>query len=366
MEHFVLPVTLQTLTTSFYIVLAWIVVLFLFARFLPGIHAAGAFLQDGTRKSYKLNGLPVFLLTTLAVILGTSLWQWSLTPVAAHFWSLFIAANMISFLIAGILYYCGKENNKGLSGAKGFFPDFWLGTRLHPSLFGIDLKTFAYQPSLLGTMILNTSFAYIQYEMYGLVTIQMGLYILFWWIYLFTHYLTESCIVTMWDAVTEKFGFMLVWGNFVYVPFFYSLPGWVLVYQKESITPSAAFFLTLLFILGITLFREANLQKHRFKQNNKVKIWGQPAQTIGGRLLVSGWWGWGRKLNYTGEILVYICFALTAGFSSPVPYLLPLSLIILLVQRSIPMTVAAARNTGLYGMPIVIEYPFVLFHGERR
>jgi hypothetical protein len=31
-------------------------------------------------------------------------------------------------------------------------------------------------------------------------------------------------------------------------------------------------------------------------------IWGKPAETLGGRLLVSGFRGIGRKLNHTGEI----------------------------------------------------------------
>jgi len=35
-------------------------------------------------------------------------------------------------------------------------------------------------------------------------------------------------------------------------------------------------------------------------------------------------------LNYTGEILTYLTFILTTGFKSFVPYLLPLSLTLLL------------------------------------
>ena len=58
------------------------------------------------------------------------------------------------------------------------------------------------------------------------------------------------------------------------------------------------------------------------------------AETLGGRLLVSGFWGFGRKINYTGEIGVYISFAACAGLSSPYPYLLPLSLLVLLTQRA--------------------------------
>lgn len=38
------------------------------------------------------------------------------------------------------------------------------------------------------------------------------------------------------------------------------------------------------------VFRGANKQKHMFKQDPKVLIWGQPVKVIGGRLLVSGFW----------------------------------------------------------------------------
>ncbi|MGH2690638.1 MAG: hypothetical protein ACRDKW_17790 [Actinomycetota bacterium] len=55
---------------------------------------------------------------------------------------------------------------------------------------------------------------------------------------------------------------------------------------------------------------------------------------IGGRLLVSGFWGIGRKLNYTGELMVYTAWTLTTGFRSPVPYLLPLWLAVLFVHRA--------------------------------
>jgi delta14-sterol reductase len=82
------------------------------------------------------------------------------------------------------------------------------------------------------------------------------------------------------------------------------------------------------------VFREANWQKERYKRDPAQRIWGRPPVRIGGTLLASGFWGIGRKLNYTGEIGVYLCFALTAGFEAPWPYLLPLALTVLLVQRA--------------------------------
>jgi delta14-sterol reductase len=85
---------------------------------------------------------------------------------------------------------------------------------------------------------------------------------------------------------------------------------------------------------GFWLFRGANQQKHRFRQDPGALIWGKPAETLGGRLLISGFWGIGRKLNYTGEICIYLALAMTAGFSSAVPYLVALWLGTLLVHRA--------------------------------
>ena len=63
-------------------------------------------------------------------------------------------------------------------------------------------------------------------------------------------------------------------------------------------------------------------------------VFDRTGKTVGGKLLVSGWWGLGRKINYTGEIGVYLAFALTTGFGHWGPYVLPLTLIVLLSQRA--------------------------------
>jgi delta14-sterol reductase len=82
------------------------------------------------------------------------------------------------------------------------------------------------------------------------------------------------------------------------------------------------------------LFRGANQQKHRFKQDPRARIWGKPAETVGGKLLVSGFWGVGRKLNYTGELLMYYAWTLPCGFASIVPYLVPLWLTVFFPHRA--------------------------------
>ncbi|MGB1015670.1 MAG: hypothetical protein ACPG4T_16150, partial [Nannocystaceae bacterium] len=182
--------------------------------------------------------------------------------------------------------------------------------------------------------LLVLAFGYQQYETLGTLTPQMLLFQGFWWLYLTTHYLFEGGILSMWDIIAERFGFMLVWGDLTVVPFFYAIGGWVLVHQTVPISSATAIGLCALFTLGLWIFREANAQKHRFKLDRDTLIWGQPPRLVGGRLLISGWWGIGRKLNYTGEICVYLAIALTAGFSSWLPYLVVLWLCILLPQRA--------------------------------
>jgi delta14-sterol reductase len=210
----------------------------------------------------------------------------------------------------------------------------WYGHELNPQFLGVDLKTFAYQPSLIGLGVLNVAFAWAQYEQLGELTPQMLAYQLFWWAYLFTHYWIEDNVLSMWDVIAERFGLMLLWGDLVLVPFFYSIAGWWLVNDPEPMPLWRVLAIVGLHVIGLWIFRESNSQKHRFKLDPSAKIWGKPARTIGGRLLVSGWWGIGRKINYTGEIMVYTSFALCTGFTSVIPYLLPLWLCMLLPHRA--------------------------------
>jgi Delta14-sterol reductase len=88
------------------------------------------------------------------------------------------------------------------------------------------------------------------------------------------------------------------------------------------------------YCFGFWLFRGTNGQKHRFKETPGAPIWGRAPRVLGGRLLVSGFWGIGRKLNYTGELMMYLSWTLLSGFQSWVPYLLPAWLLGLLAQRA--------------------------------
>lgn len=316
----------------------FVVALFVGAMIFPGRWVSGFPQPGGGRKDYKINGMSLWVATHMFVITGTMMFDLSLAPLVDHFWDLFVVINGVSVLWTLVLYAGGRRKmpveERGPITLGSFVKDFWYGNELNPTWKGVDLKVFAYQPSLIGLGLLNAAFGYSQYEAIGTLTPQMIAYQAFWWLYLTSHYHYESGVLSMWDVIAEKFGFMLVWGDLVLVPFFYCVGGWWLLDQTTPMNPIALGAITALHLLGLWIFRGSNAQKDRFKRDPSARIWGQPPETIGGRLLVSGWWGIGRKINYTGEICVYMSFALCTGFQSVVPYLLPLWLCVLLPHRA--------------------------------
>ena len=314
----------------------FLIITFVASRWLPGKEYAGVRLSDGTQRRYKLNGLRIFALVWLLVAGGVAVGWLSLLPVARHFWALFAVVNLFAFATTALLYVLGRRSPDApvRSGVIGVAQDLFYGIELNPTWFGVDLKMFSYRPSLIGLSLINASFAALQFNRYGVVSQPMILFQGFTWIYLANYFHYEYGMLHTWDIIAERFGWMLVWGDYVLVPFFYSVAGWFLVERLEPMPWHTVTALCTVYVIGFWLFRGANQQKHRYKSDPTSKIWGRPAQAIGGRLLVSGFWGIGRHLNYTGEILIYLCWTFPVGKSSVIPWLLPCWLISLLVHRA--------------------------------
>ncbi|MFI5215532.1 MAG: DUF1295 domain-containing protein [Candidatus Limnocylindria bacterium] len=310
--------------------LGFLAVLFAAARYLPGREVAGREEEGGTRFRYRINGLAVFAAVNLLVAAGTLIFDLSLAPLLDHFWALFAAANFYSFALAFWLHRRGRLTRPGPT----TLAQKLIGRELNPRAFGVDLKMWAYEPSLIGFGLLVAAFGYAQFERHGEITPQMGLWLVGWWIYLATHYWYQDFLLSIWDVIEERFGLMLLWGDLVLVPFFYSIGGWYLLDQRKPMSRSGLLAIAALYAASLWMFRGANAQKWRFKQDPGTTIWGEKAEAIGGRLLISGWWGIGRHLNYTGEIGVYLALTLATGFHSWVPYLLPLWMLLLLAHRA--------------------------------
>lgn len=311
--------------------------LFAASRVVPGPVHAGLPGAEGTRRRYTLNGLRLFLLTAVAVAAVSVAGLWSPAVIVRRFADVLVAANILAIAVAAVLYVRGRgaQRRGALEGGVGrAVREFFFGVERDPAWLGVDLKMFSYRPSLIGLALVNVAFAFAQWERHGRLAGPLLLYEAFTLLYVANYFHFEHGMLSTWDVLEERFGWALVWGDFVLVPFFYSLPGWYLVDRVTPLSAPAASGLIAMYALGFWLFRGANQQKHRFKLDPTARIWRRPPETIGGRLLVSGFWGVGRKLNYTGELLLYYAWTLPCGFASPVPYLPALWLTLFFPHRA--------------------------------
>lgn len=318
------PVTVQSVVLSVLGIFAFVAVLFVMSLIAPGRSVAASAGRDGA--GYRMNGLALFVVSMIAAMLVQTFGP-GLAPLARHIWSLFIAANLLAWPAAFILFLAGREQPRRLAG-------FFLGVDRSPALAGVDLKLFSYRPSLIGLALMNLSFAALQWEMSGSLSLAMVVYQSFTLIYVASYFVFEHGMVSTWDIIEERFGWMLVWGDYVLVPFFYCLPAPFVAMRADPMAWWEAAVLACAYVFGFWLFRGANGQKHRFKTMPQHPVWGQPPEVLGGRLLASGFWGIGRKLNYTGELIMYVAWTLTCGVQVAVPYLLPAWLAGLLIQRA--------------------------------
>jgi hypothetical protein len=100
----------------------------------------------------------------------------------------------------------------------------------------------------------------------------------FW--YVCDCYLHEEAILTAWDIKHENFGWMLCWGNLVWVPFTYTIQAYYLVEHTHDLPWWGAIGIVLLNTIGYIIFRGANIQKHKFRSNPDRMIWGKPPEFI--------------------------------------------------------------------------------------
>jgi delta14-sterol reductase/lamin-B receptor len=139
------------------------------------------------------------------------------------------------------------------------------------------------------------------------------------------------------DITTDGFGFMLAFGDLSWVPFTYSLQARLLVDLSPGLSAPSLAAICCLNMLGYAIFRGANSQKDAFRRDpdgatvSHLK-WMPTAR--GTKLLISGWWGMARKINYSGDWLMGLSWSLCCGTISPIAYFYAIYFAVLLVHRA--------------------------------
>ena len=88
-------------------------------------------------------------------------------------------------------------------------------------------------------------------------------------VYTFDALYMESAILTTIDITTDGFGFMLAFGDLVWVPFIYSLQAKYL--SVHPVNLGLPYILMILAVqgTGYYIFRASNSEKNRFRTNPK-------------------------------------------------------------------------------------------------
>jgi len=303
----------------------------------PGRWHAGTPLADGTRLQYRMNGWFTFWCSWAALLVAVFAGWIPPTVGYDQFGPLLTTANLVAFAFAGFLYVSGRRARDRHSTGHPVY-DYFMGTSLNPRVRAFDFKFFCEsRPGLILWVALNASLAAKQYALHGRVTTAMLLVNAFQFLYIADYFFHEEAILTTWDIKHERFGWMLCWGDLVWVPFTYTIQAYYLVTHPHDLSLPATAGIVALNMLGYGIFRSANIQKHRFRRDPSRPVWGREPDYIrtasGSLLLTSGWWGLARHLNYLGDLMMGLAWCLTTGFARPLTYFYIVYFLILLIHR---------------------------------
>ncbi|MBN2344553.1 MAG: DUF1295 domain-containing protein [Deltaproteobacteria bacterium] len=305
---------------------------------LPARRVAGYVVDEksGTRLTYRLNGMAVFLLS-MAIFGGLGLgsiipFNWLYT----HRWEGLAGAVTLG-MIGSLAVVLGKPKVK-----PGFIADFFLGRSKNPQYFNrrVDAKMFLYLvgATLLGLNILSFAAHHVMQHP-GNASPSVILYtVLFFW-FLLDYMTFERVHLYTYDLFAERVGFKLTFGCLTFYPYFYAVGLWTVApLPSPNLSPVLLALYAAIFFLGWGFARGANMQKFYFKTQPDKSFMGvfKPAVVSDGThsLLCSGFWGISRHVNYLGEVLMATGLTLSLGY--PLvwwAWLYPLYYVLLLTTR---------------------------------
>lgn len=304
---------------------------------LPAQEVDGTELSTGSRLKYRLNAYGSACVT-LAIAIAASItyepfdrpWNW----IWDHYVQLLTSNVVIAFALAAFVYVrsfqvkAGGEPDGRLLAPGGttgnLIYDFYIGRELNPPVTipfigTVDIKSFMeLRPGMLGWMLLNLTSAVKQHSNYGRITDSIVLVCVTQAVYYVDAIWNEPAILTTMDITTDGFGYMLSFGDLVWVPFTYSLQARYLAVHPVDLGFTGCAVCLSVLGLGFYIFRSANSQKNRFRSDpthpDNAGLESITTRT-GSKLLVSGWWGQARHINYLGDWLLSWGYCLPTGIA---------------------------------------------------
>ncbi len=236
--------------------------------------------------------------------------------------------------------------------------DFFIGRELNPRidipfLGKTDIKSFCeLRPGMLGWVLLDLAFVAHQYKAHGYITDSIILITAFQSWYVFDALWMEPAILTTIDITTDGFGFMLAFGDLAWLPFIYSLQVRYLAVYPLVLGIGGTLGVLFVQTIGYYIFRAANNEKNRFRNNfkdPKVAHLKYMTTKSGSKLLISGWWGTARHVNYLGDWIMAWSYSLPTGIAGYV------------IQQTPPSSKNEAVQGDARGWGMVFTYFYVVY-----
>ena len=319
-------------------------------KLIPGKRYSGPTTPKGNVPLYRDNGFLSFVITVASFFLFGSVFKlFPLTILYDSLGSILLIMTLFSLVFCFLLYMKGRffPSSTDCQRSGNFIFDFYWGIELYPRLFGWDIKQFT--NCRFGMMLwplLILSYAAKQYSLYGLISSTMLLSVVLQMVYIAIFFFWESGYMKSLDIMHDRAGYYICWGCLTWVPGFYTLPSFFLVQHPKMLSPLMTLGLIALGLVCLWVNYDANAQRKKVRTTNgKCTIWGKEPKLIEAKyatesgvekeslLLFSGWWGISRHFHYIPEILGAILWS-APFYASPMPWLYPVFLTILLLDRA--------------------------------
>jgi len=319
--------------------------------YLPGNIGYGQLTPGGHKLKYKTNGLNAWIVTHLVFLLGVWLGKINGSIIYDRFPQLVVIVTILGYALAVFaylkaIYFPTHPDDCKWSGSVLY--DFCMGVEMNPRIGEFDFKLFHNgRPGIVAWTVINLSFTFKQYELYGYVTNSMVVVNVIHCLYVVDLFWNEDWYLRTIDIAHDHFGWYLAWGDLTWLPTMYTLQGHYLVINPVQLPPLIAVGLLAMGCTGYIIFRMVNHQKDIFrKTNGECTIWGKKPTFVKTRfttadgkentslLLTSGFWGISRHFNYVGDLVLSLAACLACGVEHILPHFYFIYLASLLVHRT--------------------------------
>ncbi|KAL9568814.1 hypothetical protein ACKAV7_007031 [Fusarium commune] len=361
-------------------------------RVLPAQEVYGTKLREsGKALKYRFNSFYSSVVQLVACAVGTYIYGaefpvW--TFMTTNYLQLLTTSTVLTFIVSLYVYigsFSVKKGNPELrelarGGHTGrIIYDFFIGRELNPRvtlpIFGeIDIKSWLeMRTALTGWILFNCAFIAQQYRNYGYISDSILVIASVQAYYVLEGQYSELGLLGMMDITQDGLGFMLTWGNMVWVPFLYSTQCRYLSVYPVHLGPVGVSAIATVFAIGLYIFRSSNNQKALFRKNPNHPAFTNMTfiQTKRGtKLLTGGWWGMARHINYFGDWLQSLPFSLPTKFAGYV--ILPAGSAVAgnEVVKMLDGRLVTPDGAAPWGMLFTYFYSawfgFLLIHRERR